>query len=579
MERLITHTTFGPPHAVLNLSKIGLRYFRIGIRASDASQERLVNYFVKHPNVGWVFTAKRYITMVIGIWAKDNAEINDLGQQVRLVLTSDDEIVFQSELTSLYSFGNRPAGKESAPMQIIDAVAEAVTLSPLEIDYLKLVALDSSTDDKGLASLLSVDEATVTHLHKKLAESGVIAGYQERITYQGVYYKLFIDTLSAKNSRAVGEFVATLWKDKRVMYFERANSKYDLEFEIIVSDIDEALALVSDFATYEIAELTENIYTNLYPVNKVANVREAREALLGQDSPIVDLRNSKLWYLSYAGAEAYLDIYEGNKEYFEVMEKSELDLFPQIATYLHQHHGETLYSILDIGSGNGLKGKIFIEKFGESRVKAYYPIDIQPIELAITMKGHTSSTYAKHPTLLSIESLGTRFPLTTNPGERQVYIFLGGTYGNFPREIINGYLKPLAASASSSLLIAIPLVGENKTKDDIKRSYVSDKFDSMLLGLLSQLGFVRSNFKENDEFPGFLAHHEMIDKSLVASLILREDVVVSGKTFTSGTRFRITTSWKPHLAEFKETLEKDFVVKHIFRNDGMAIALVEGLST
>ena len=574
----ISEERFGPPHAVFNLSKIGLRYFRIFINASAKSQGRLAAHLSDHPNVGWIFYAEGWFNLAVGIWAKDNAEINDISQQVRNVLSPDDEIVAQTELTSLYSFGNRASTKEGKPMCIVDSTMQPVTLSPLEIDYIKLLALDSSIAETELTKILNIDPARLSELKKKLTDAGVIVGYQERMEYSGTYFKVFVDSLSRKTKRAENDLVRTLWNDKACIYFERANSKYDLEFELILKDESELEKYLKDFSDCKIAVLTQNVYTNLYPVNKVANLQEIRDTLLKQSGEVIDFRNSKLWYLNYAGAEAYLDIYTGNKKYFETMEKGELDLFDEISGCIRQKYPNHSFSVIDIGSGNGMKGRMFVQTLGERSVKAYYPIDIQPIELATTINTHAAGTYSKHPTLLDIENLSTRFPLKVFPNETQLYIFLGGTYGNFKQEKINTYLKPLVGEAST-LLIAMPIVDAGKTDDEIIRSYVGAKFDGMVFGPLSQLGFQRDDFEHNEDFPGTIAHFTMEDRRLVSSLILRKKVTVFGKDFNKGTVIQMTTSWKPTLDEFKAALEKDFVIEKIFRNDDMAIAMIAAVRT
>ncbi len=567
---------FGPPHAIFNLSKIGLRYFRIGINASLESKERLASSLSNHPNIGWIFYAEGYFSLAVGIWAKDNAEINDVSQQIRNILSHDDEIIFQSELTSLYGFGNRPATGNGESMCIVDATIFPVNLSPLEIDYIKLIALDSSIPEDELYSLLNIDRTRLQEVKEKLIHTGVIVGYQERIEYEGIYFKVFIDSLSRKTKTAENELIKTLWADKACIYFGRANSKYDLEFEVILHDKSELEKYLEDFSDYKIAIITKNVYTNLYPVNKVANLKEIKDTLLLQTGKVLDLRNSKLWYLNYAGAEAYLDIYNGNKEYFEVMEKCELDLFDEIGEYVRGKYkdNEQTFSIMDIGSGDGLKGRVFIQKLGEESVKAYYPIDIQPIELAAALAVNSEGRYAKHPTLLDIENLSTRFPIKTIPNEKQIYIFMGGTYGNFKREQINSYLKPIVVDNSSILLVTMPIVTESKTDEEIIRSYVSDKFDTLIMGPLLQVGFKRGDFEINGKYNDGFAHFEMDERDLVSSLILKNEVKVFDKVFERGIIVKLSTSWKPTLVQFKDALEKDFVVDKIFHNKDMAIAMI-----
>lgn len=567
---------FGPPHAVFNLSKIGLRYFRIGINASVKSKERLAANLSNHPNVGWIFYSEGYFNLAIGIWAKDNAEINDVSQQVRNILSPDDEIVFQSELTSLYSFGNRPVTGKGEPMCIVDATIHPVDLSSLEIDYIKLLALDSSIAEDEMSRLLNIDIEKLRELKNKLTESGVIVGYQERVDYGGVYFKVFIDSLSRETKSAESDLVRLLWSDKACIYFEKANSKYDIEFELILQNKKELEKYLKDFSDYKIAVLIKNIHTNLYPVNKVANLKEIKDTLVRQDGKIIDFRNSKLWYLNYAGAEAYLDIYAGNEKYFKTMEKSELDLFDEVSDLVKEKYPNQSFSIIDIGSGDGLKGRVFIQKISEKSVKAYYPVDIQPIELAAALSAHAEGIYAKHPTLLDIENISTRFPLKSLPNEKQLYIFLGGTYGNFNQEQVNSYLKPLVGEASK-LFISMPIVGVGKTDDEIISAYVGSKFDSIGFGPLSQVGFQRGDFKSNPIHPDMIVHLTMEGRRLVSSLILKNDVNVLNKNFEKGTVIKMTTSWKPTLDEFKIALEKDFIVEKIFHNNDTAIASIETL--
>lgn len=562
---------FGPPHAVLNLSKVGLRYFRIGIKASETSKEKLVSKLVAHPNVGWIFYAEGYFNLAIGIWAKDNAEINDISQKIRTILSPTDEIVFQSELTSLYSFGNRPLTGEVRPMPIVDATLSPVALSSLEIDYIKLLALDSSLPQGELARILNIDEKHLGEVHQKLLGSGVIAGYQERVDYGGVYFKVFVDTLSHKKPTAEEELIQSLWKDKHCIYFERANSKYDLEFELILQNESEIKDYLNDFSDFQVAILTKNVYTNLYPVNKVANLKEIRDTLLRQDGEMIDFRNSKLWYLNYAGAEAYLDIYTGNKDYLETMEKGELDLFSEIAGYLKAEDAQSNFSLIDLGSGDGQKGRAFAEKIGEDRIKAYYPVDIQPIELAAALGAHAETGYAKHPTLLDFENLSARFPLKVHPHEKQLYIFLGGTYGNFPSEQINAYLKPILHD-SSRIFVAMPIVAASKTDAEIMNSYASEMIDNVAFGPLSQVGFKREDFEINPRHRDLIVHIDMEGRRLVTSLVLKKQVTVFDKVFEKGTVFKFTTSWKPTLEEFIEALEKDFKIEKVFQNKDMAIA-------
>lgn len=567
------NAVFGPSYAVLNLSKIGLRYFRLFIRCSSVSRKKLIKQFLRHPNIGWIFSAEGWFNLAIGIWAKDNAEINNLSASIRNSLDKNDEVVYQSELTSLYGFGNRPITHKSLAMPIVDATINPTELSPLELDYIKIVTIDSSLPETEISQVLGISKKELENLRTNLVENGIIVGYQKRINYDGIYCKVFVDTQSKKDGDSVTELEKILWNDNACIYFERANGKYDLEFELILPRRSMLKKYLRGFSEYKIAELTENLYTNLYPLSKVAHLKEIKDAIFKQEGEVIDLRISKLWYLPYKGSEAYLNIYE-NKKYFELMEKDELDLFNHIALYLRKKYPDNLFHIIDIGGGDGLKGRILIEKIGEASVKAYYPIDIQPLELAATFMTHRGCKYSKHPTLLNIESLSTIFPLPMLPHEMQIYCFLGGTYGNFKIESINSYLKPLLADSATVLLITMPILSIDKTERAIMDSYANLQYENVAFGPLAQIGFKKSDFVPNSKYPELSVQLHFEEKYLVSSFVLRYSVNILGRNFQKGTVFKMISSWKPTLKEFKTALERDFKIEKIFYNPKMAIAVL-----
>ena len=567
------NTSFGAPYAVINLSKVGLRYFRFMIKASPASKDQLVGHFLNHPNVGWIFSAQGWFNLAIGVWAKDNAEINDINSSLRELLGSGDEIVYQSELTSLYSFKNSSSGAGRIATPILDSVFNPITLDPLQLDYLKLLTLDSSIPDAEMAEILGVQVSALASMRSKLEGEGVIVGYQERINYGGFYYKVFIDTLSATNPEALESLTKKLWSDPNCIYVEKANGKYNFEFEVILEKKSMIKEYIKGFSDHQIAILTENLYTNLYPLNKIANLKEIKDTVANQEGTSIDFRNSKLWYLNYRGADAYLNIYE-NKKYFELMNKSELDLFPEVVEYIKNDQRADSYNVIDIGSGDGLKGRIFIETLGKGCTKAYYPVDIQPIELVTALKAHEEGSYAKSPVLLDIENLSARFPLKLHPNEGQIYVFFGGTYGNFKSQIINSYLKPLVSDPSAKLVISMPIRSEKKTEGEIIRSYSAKNMEDMAFGPLAQLGFALEEFEVNSKYPNLHMHVAMEDERIITSFILAEEKRVLGKDFEKGTIFKMTTSWKPTLEQVQEALSEDFSIEQIFSNDDMSIAVL-----
>jgi len=160
------------------------------------------------------------------------------------------------------------------------------------------------------------------------------------------------------------------------------------------------------------------------------------------------------------------------------------------------------------------------------------------------------------------------------PHEMQIYCFLGGTYGNFKIENINSYLKPLLPNSTAILLITMPILSADKTERAISDSYTNLQFENMAFGPLAQIGFKKSDFLPNSKYPELIVQLNIIDKHLVSSFVLKNSVTILGRTFQRGAVFKMTSSWKPTLEEFKAALEKDFKIEKMFRNPKMAIAVL-----
>jgi len=568
----VKYVQTGPPYAVINISKLGLRYFRLFIKATPSSKDKLIKNFFGHPNIGWIFSGKSWCNIAIGIWASDNDEINDISASIRNLLSSKDKIVYQSELTALYGFNTlRPVTQRGNEMRIIDAVIKPAQLDQISIDYLKILTIDSSLSKNDYASILGTTASKINELDKKLLSSGIIVGYQDRVNYLDRYYKVFIDSANRVKKFDIDKFIKKLWGDKKCIYFEKANGKYDIEFEIILKNNSILKQkYLKGFFDYKIIEL-KHIYTNLYPLSKVANLKDIQDATISQTGKIIDLRNSKLWYLNYEGVEAYLDIYK-NKEYMELMEKSELELFDKVASFLNKENPKYIYYLIDLGSGNGFKGKIFIQKIGESKIKGYFPVDIQPIELSYVLATHKEAKYATHPVLLDFGKLSSRFPLKVLPKEKQIYAFLGGTYSNFSSGEINSYLSTVYNDNSSVLIISMPLrVSKKRTIN----SYANMSYEDLAFAPLKHIGFKKRDFIINKEYSRLIVQINLEENCVISSFILKKNVKILGREFKTGTIFKMTTSWKPTLEEFRLALEKDFKIKKIFSNKKFAIAVCQ----
>ena len=217
--------------APINLSKLGFRYFRI-VLESKAFSRKFILYVVNHPNTGFIFQGSGWSgtkkVLGIGIWATNNAEMIDISKHIRARMPKAYNVVYQSELTRLEFFSGK--GIERKRMVLIDELENKIALSPLELDYLKLVSTDGSLRDEVFGDMLNIPSLEVKKIDQKLKDEGVYYGLLENNQLPSGYTKFFVDTSSLPVTE-IEKYATSLAEDENCVYLARGNGKYNLEFE------------------------------------------------------------------------------------------------------------------------------------------------------------------------------------------------------------------------------------------------------------------------------------------------------------------------------------------------------------
>lgn len=560
--------------APINMSKLGFRYFRILIESKLFSQ-KFIQDLIHHPNTGYVFlgtgwSGKKQL-LGIGIWAINNAEIADISQHIRAKMPRSYKVVYQSELTRLEYFTKNEHGRIA--MVLLDELENKIKLTPLELDYLKLISTDSQLEALEYSALLNINLTETCKIEQKLKQEKILYDLVPNLQLPNGYTKIFVDT-TAIAVEQIDILTNKLKQDVNCVYLARGNGLYNLEFEYVITD-RQAFKQTYKLLLQRSREVkfTNNLFTNLFPQSKFVNTKLAQnefKKMIKPNTTYYDLRNSKLWYISHEGAKSYLNVYS-NSKYKKSMQAPETELFSEVSANIIDSNN-TLYNFIDLGSGDGDKGKALIQALGENNIKSYFPVDIQEIELSQAIKTHEGSLYSIHPTLLDFNTLSSRFPIAKNSRETNIYALLGGTYGNFKHQTINKYLEPLLESPDDYLLISMG-IRDKTSKEKILAAYYNNTVETVCSSVLKQIGFKYEDFKSNEEQPKMKAHLQFEDNRVVAYFILKTTVQLFGHIFIAGTQFDILTSWKPTKQEFKNAVEESFTIKYLASNGAFATAI------
>lgn len=557
----------------LNLSKLGFRYFRVVFESKQFSN-KFINYVVSHPNTGYVFEGSGWSgkkrLLGIGIWATSNSEIADISTNIRSIIPSSYKVVYQSELTRLEYFAEIDGSRKT--MSLIDELEQKISLSPLELDYLKLLSVDGALSIKERAAILNLSVQNTEDIDDKLRKERVFYGVFPNGPLPVGYTKYFVDTTALKHEM-VEEFFALLKQDRDCIYLARGNGIYNVEFEYVVKDSEVFKIRYGKFLMHSKAIVFDkNIYTNLFPQSKSLNTKIVQEKfieLAKVSDKHFDFSDSELWYVNHEGTQSYLDIYD-NAAYRQSMKSGEVELFSKAVASFKDLNNQ--YNLIDLGSGDGKKGKELISVIGDAEVRSYFPVDVQELELSQAVREHTDAAYLVQPTILDFSKLAARFPVTTRDNETNVYAFLGGTYGNFDSRKINQYLKPLLKTKKDVLLIGIA-IRDFTSRSAIVKEYMNEKVQGVAFGVLKQIGFDKDDLESNSEKPELKLQMRWEGSRLRSGFTLRRNKLLHGLHIEAGATFNLTSSWKPTLAEFKEAVSRDFEIIDTPSNRSFAIAV------
>ncbi|MCL2540212.1 MAG: L-histidine N(alpha)-methyltransferase [Firmicutes bacterium] len=564
---------FGPPCAVLNISRLGYNYVKAFYNAADSTIERMKLFLMNHPNVMYALTTKGWSNFCVSIIYKDNLELKTVLHNINRLLLLTDEIKIICQSVSILFWNKRPFENTCEPLSIVDPVVTPTELSVLELDYLKLITINGGFSPQEVAQMLNTSESNVNKLEQELTGRGIIVGYRERVNFPGHYFKVFVNTQTAKTATAETELRTYLTASPNCIYTCESISKYDFEFEYLAESLSDAQKLVSGFSDCQFIYDMDYFVSDQLPVSKTANLNEIKESLINASGSVIDLKNSKLWYATELSAEAYMGV-DDEPIYAAKMKNANQAAYKLATDYVNVNYPNKKFQVCDIGCGNGKQGLAFNQLLGADKIEAYFPIDIQMTEINRATHEHKDMHYAIKPIVIDIEKMYTRLPLRNVKDRQQIYIFFGGTYGNFKNAKINAELKKLVAGSDNLVVITMPVYQGKLDEAAVVRAYTSMVLEDMCFGPFAHFGFAKSDFEPNPDDTKLIIRPMIKNDCNICTFKLKNKVITLGKSFEAGAVFEVVCSWKPSLQRFKQALEQNFDVKFFDKSGEMAIAVV-----
>jgi len=284
---------------------------------------------------------------------------------------------------------------------------------------------------------------------------------------------------------------------------------------------------------------------------------------------IWNLADSKLWYLTSAQAQAFLDL-EQSKEYQKEVIQKEIDLIEQNINEITYGLKDKSLNIVDLGCGDGKKASIFLSYFKDKVKLRYCPIDISSymVEKAIEKMSKTNvkEIIKLQWNISDFENLENITPLLRYGDFKDNFILLlGNTLGNFE---IHELLFEIRSAMKEGDLLLIGNGLDNRNADEIVKAYHNAQIDKWLVQILTQIGLSKDNLTYGVRYRNSrVEEYYSINRDTEISFL--------GKTirFTKGDQIITAVSYKYSRDDFMSFLKMYFSNVSLFTSKDGAYAL------
>lgn len=207
------------------------------------------------------------------------------------------------------------------------------------------------------------------------------------------------------------------------------------------------------------------------------------------ETRVWNVADSKLWYLTGAQAQGFLDL-EDNESYRRSITEKETKLLVQHTPDILHALSDTHYNIIDLGCGDGKKAALLIKKSRDRLKVRYCPIDISSYMVntaAQTIRALNMSDVLQFRWNISdFENLNNITPLLREGDfQNHFMLLLGNTMGNFDRDdILHGIRQSM--NTDDVLLIGNGLTTVNE--EELVKPYQDASLDEFLIHVIEQIG-------------------------------------------------------------------------------------------
>ena len=253
-------------YAILNITKMGFAYHRIFVTFMNVNKEteaEIVDFCIKHKKVGWIAQLDGDLDCGIIVFAKDVVEFSQVYDEL---LSKFGEHLDEKQLSVATQIHHL---KHKFLLQKIDTtdlvMGGSVTEPSIDDTDYKILGVLTKSARKSLLELgssLRLNPKVVGYRIKRMAEEGIILGYNVKLNHLMLGYShykvnLHLNNMSKEDLMAIIQHILQMPES---IYITRAIGPYELEFELMVRNNEEFHTLIRELR-FRFARIIKNYTT------------------------------------------------------------------------------------------------------------------------------------------------------------------------------------------------------------------------------------------------------------------------------------------------------------------------------
>jgi uncharacterized SAM-dependent methyltransferase len=274
---------------------------------------------------------------------------------------------------------------------------------------------------------------------------------------------------------------------------------------------------------------------------------------------IWNLADSKLWYLTPAQSQGYLDLDHDTSYKKQTGQFQAEELIHESIKEIASRISASCINVVDLGCGDGTKAAFFVNEL--RKVKKDLKIRYCPIDISSYMVSKAIETFSKSHAdeivrfqynISDFENLENITPLLRNSEfKTSIFLLMGNTLGNFE---IHELLYTIRVSMGPSDIFVVDTAVDDKKQEERAEAYrKSDLWKNWLIHIPLQLGLEKGDVQLGARF-----RNTRIE--VYFTLTRDKEITFQDKTisFNKGDQIIILVAYKHNKEDLKSYLNMHF---------------------